>query len=154
MKRVAALVALGLATLVVGTAGAAPKNFTHATGEIWMSGPDQYAQFEVFDYGAIGDRGSFTYTNFEYPGGLSYTADITCANVDTATGTARFAFTIPAGFPGLSGLIVGVQITDDGSPGAGNDTYGHAVVADANAFCNAGGAVGDYPITAGNLVVH
>lgn len=148
MKRSAAILALALAALVVASAGAAPKKFSHATGEIWMSGPDQYAQFEVFDYGATGDRGSFTYTNFTIPG-YSYTAPIACANVDRDTGQAWFTFEHPF----VPGFYVGVYVTDGGSPGAGNDTYGHVVWV-APAWCDAPGGVWNYPITAGNLVVH
>ena len=62
-------------------------------------------------------------------------------------GTATFGFTIPAGFPGLSGLPIVISVVDGGTPGTAGDTYGHGV-----GTC--GGATGNYVITSGNLVVH
>jgi hypothetical protein len=78
---------------------------------------------------------------------LSYTADVTCATVGDQDAT--FGFVIPSGFVGLSGLNVTVEVHDGGSPGVGNDTWGHGV---AEADCSA--SVANYPITSGNLVVH
>jgi hypothetical protein len=152
-----ALSATAFAGGVTSTALAA-KPFTQATGDIYMSGPSQQATFDVFDYGATGDRGSVTYTNFDYPGGLSYTAAVICANVDSAGHTAWFTFQIPNGFPGLSGLYVEATTTDGGSPGAGHDTWGHTATSsatEAQTWCDSkGGGTTDYPIVAGNLVVH
>jgi len=51
--------------LLASAALAAPANFTHATGSLWLSTPSQYVEFNAFDYGATGDRGSIYYTNFE-----------------------------------------------------------------------------------------
>jgi hypothetical protein len=76
---------------------------------------------------------------------LSYTADVTCAVVSSPDAT--FGFTIPAGFPGLSGQHIVVNVHDGGTPGTNGDTYGHGV-----GTC--GDGVTNYPITAGNLVVH
>ena len=83
---------------------------------------------------------------------LSYTAPVTCAIVDdTVTpGTATFGFTIPAGTP-LAGTAVVVNVTDGGSPGAGNDTWAHGVD-NAPGACT--GSTTPYTITGGNLVVH
>jgi hypothetical protein len=82
---------------------------------------------------------------------LSYTAAVTCAVVvrgtTTAFGTATFGFTIPAGFPGLSGLPIVIYVVDGGTPGTNGDTYGHGV-----GTC--GAATFPYVITSGNLVVH
>ena len=82
---------------------------------------------------------------------LSYTANVTCAVVTRATstafGTASFGFTIPAGFPGLSGLNIVINVVDGGTSGTNGDTYGHGV-----GTC--GGATTNYVITSGNLVVH
>jgi hypothetical protein len=79
---------------------------------------------------------------------LSYAAAVTCATVNTAHDTMSFGFTIPAGFPGLTGLPIYVVAYDGGTPGMNGDTFGFTV-----ASC-AGGAVANYPIVGGNLVVH
>jgi hypothetical protein len=140
MKR--ALIAAVLVAVLLPTAAASAgaHKFTHATGGISMSGPNQHLTFAVFDYGATGDRGWVEYWNYDYPGGLHYTAQVTTVMVNAALRTATWTYTIPAGFPGLSGIVVTMYVTDGGSPGAGHDTYGH------------NGTY--YPITAGNLVVH
>lgn len=67
MQRVlAALAAVVMtAVLMVSAASAAPRNFTHATGSVWLSNPTQYVEFDAFDYGLTGDRGTVSYTNFE-----------------------------------------------------------------------------------------
>jgi hypothetical protein len=80
---------------------------------------------------------------------LSFTASVTCAVVTSATSTATFVFTIPAGFPSLSGLPIVIKVLDGGTPGTNGDVYGHGV---ATSACD--GPVGNYPITGGNLVVH
>lgn len=269
MKRMITAVAAALLTLslVSSVAIAAPSAFKHATGSIGLANPTQSLSFDAFDYGATGDRGSVTYTNFEYaaPGSgawlpvagtyalttyvgataynhsmsidtvkvitptnvtfsgtgfyiadpsytwtvtgsivagvvafhiiytgtsagyffdatgqasamsgtatdslltadetwtispafahevLSYTAAVTCAVVTQATpttfGAASFGFTIPAGFPGLSGLGIVISVVDGGTPGANGDTYGHGVGTCGDATIN-------YVITSGNLVVH
>ena len=82
---------------------------------------------------------------------LSYTADVTGAVVTRATsgapGTASFGFTIPAGFPGLSGLDIVINVVDGGTPGTNGDKYGHGV-----GTC--GDSTTSYVTTSGNLVVH
>lgn len=82
---------------------------------------------------------------------LHYTATVTCAVVARATattpGTATFGFTIPAGFPDLTGLPIVINVVDGGTPGTAGDLYGHGV-----GTC--GGATTNYVITSGNLVVH
>lgn len=79
---------------------------------------------------------------------LSYAAAVTCATVNTAHDTMSFGFTIPEGFPGLTGLPIYVVAYDGGTPGTNGDTFGFTV-----ASC-AGGGVSNYPIVGGNLVVH
>ena len=80
---------------------------------------------------------------------LSYTAAVTCAVWNSVSPTDfTFGFTIPAGFPGLSGLPIVVNVHDAGSPGTKGDTWAHGVSADC------AGTTGNYPITSGNLVVH
>lgn len=269
MKRmiVAGVAALLTLMLTSSVALAAPSAFKHATGSIGLAFPTQSVSFDVFDYGETGDRGSVTYTNFDYaaPGSgawlpvagtytltttvdsipylhsmtidtvkvitptnvtfsgtgyyiadpaytwtvtgsivngvvvfhilytgtlpgyyfdgtgpatdmsgpatdsllrsgmtwaispafahevLSYTARVTCAVVTRATattsGTATFGFTIPAGFPGLSGTPIVISVVDGGTPGTAGDLYGHGV-----GTCGAGTT--PYVITSGNLVVH
>jgi hypothetical protein len=269
MKRTIAPLVAALVTLLLvsSVAIAAPAAFKHATGAVYLANPTQSVSFAAFDYGATGDRGSVTYTNFEYPAPgsgawlpdagtytltttvdglpyyhtmtidtvniitptnvtfsgtgfynadpsytwtitgsivsgvvafrilytgtlagyyfdgtglaadmtgaatdsllrqgmtwaispafahevLSYTAAVTCAVVTPATattsGTATFGFTIPAGFPGLSGLAIVINVVDGGTPGTAGDTYGHAV-----GTC--GDPTGNYVITSGNVVVH
>ena len=103
-------------------------------------------------------KGTVEYQNFDYPGGLHYTANVICANVNQGTETATFVWQIPAGFLGLSGLYVIAQVTDGGTPGTNGDTYGHmatASLATALGYCSSGSApVTSYAITGGNLVVH
>lgn len=270
MKRIIVAVVAALLTLALASsvAIAAPAKFTHATGSVGLANPTQSVSFAAFDYGATGDRGSVTYTNFEYPAPgsgawlpdagtyvltttvdgtpyyhtmtidtvtvitptnvtfsgtgfydadpsytwtvtgsivdgvvafrilytgtlagyyfdatglaadmsgtatdsllrqgmtwaispafahevLSYTAAVTCAIVTRATadtpGTASFGFTIPEGFPGLSGQPIVINVVDGGTPGTAGDTYGHGV-----GTCGAATTV-NYVITSGNLVVH
>jgi hypothetical protein len=65
-RLVAALLAVMMTAIVmVSGAVAAPAKFTHATGSVWLSSPSQYVEFNAFDYGATGDRGTIHYTNFE-----------------------------------------------------------------------------------------
>jgi hypothetical protein len=261
-----ALAAWPVAMGMTGLAAAAPPSFTQATGGIGMSSPTQFASFNAFDYGATGDRGTITYSNFTYPAPgsgvwlpdagtyafdvylgagtyahsmmvatvtpvsphrstftgtgyyladssytwtvtgsvngsaiafhivytgtnagywfdgvgtfaadgsatgtgtdsdahvgltwtlpagfahevLSYTAAVTCAIV--SGDDATFGFTIPAGFPGLTGLNIVVKVHDGGSPGTNGDTWAHGV---ATSTCD--GSVTNYPIVSGNLVVH
>jgi hypothetical protein len=75
---------------------------------------------------------------------FSYKAVVDCVNVLDAQ-NANFGYTIPTGLH--AGTSVAVTVTDNGSSGVGHDTWAHTV-----GSC---GAVGtDYPITAGNLVLH
>lgn len=80
---------------------------------------------------------------------LSYSASVTCAVVNPAHNAMTFVFTIPAGFPGLTGLPIVVKVVDGGTPGVNGDTWAHGV---ATSACD--GPTGGYPITSGNLVVH
>jgi hypothetical protein len=78
---------------------------------------------------------------------LSYETWVTCAVESGADAT--FGFTIPNGFPGLSGLPIVVKVHDGGTPGTNGDTWAHGV---ATSACV--GPVTPYVITGGNLVVH
>lgn len=130
-----------------------------ATGGLRLSGPKQQISFNAFDYGqSSDDKGQVEYQNFEYPGGLHYTANVLCANVKQATNEAWFMFQIPDGFPSLSGLYVVSHVADLATPGTKGDIYGHtasANLAEATSWCENGTApVGNYAITGGNAVVH
>ena len=80
---------------------------------------------------------------------LSFSAPVTCANVSGAT--AAFSFTVPSGLINAVAVPVLVRVSDDGSPGAGNDTWGHAATSES---CDGAAGVGNYPVVGGNLVVH
>ena len=80
---------------------------------------------------------------------LSYTASVSCAVVDVVASDATFVFTIPPGFPGLSGLNIVAKVHDGGTPGTNGDTWAHGV---ATSACD--GPADFYPIVSGNLVVH
>jgi hypothetical protein len=141
---------------VVASQALAAKPFAQATGGVTLSTPTQYLQFNAFDYGDTGGRGVVNYTN---EGVVSYQADVVCASVDLTTGTALFAYQIPAGTGlGLDGLYIVWQVTDKGSPGAGNDTAGFYATSsrdDAMNVCNGLTTTFTmYDIVAGNLVVH
>jgi hypothetical protein len=117
---------------------------THVAGDIAPDG----------SMSGSADDGDITPMSWVTPPGsvhevLSYEADVNCAVV--AGTDASFVFQIPTGFPGLSGLYVLATVHDGGSPGTAGDTWGHGVVLGPTS-CT--GAVGNYVITSGNLVVH
>ncbi|HSX45047.1 MAG TPA: hypothetical protein VLF39_02985 [Candidatus Saccharimonadales bacterium] len=133
------------------------KALGSVTGGLTLSSPRQQISFNAFDYGVASsnDRGTVEYQNFDYSGGLHYTANILCATV--SGNNARFMFQIPNGFPGLSGLYVLSSVHDGGTPGTKGDTYGHTAtgsLATAQSWCENNTSVNNYPITGGNLVVH
>lgn len=134
-----------------------PEMVGSVTGGLNLSGPRQQISFNAFDFGPNSsyDYGTVEYQNFDYPGGLHYTAPITCATVSGRDAT--FMFQIPDGFPGLSGRYVVASVHDGGSPGT-KDTYGHASTTDlatAQGWCeNMNAPVSPYKITGGNAVVH
>ena len=129
-----------------------------ATGGLTLSGPKQQISFNAFDYGDSSfDTGNVEYQNFDYPGGLHYTADVMCANVDPENHDAWFMFQIPDGHPGLSGLYVVSHVQDLGTPGKKGDIYGHAATGDlttAMSWCENGTGTSNYSVTGGNAVVH
>jgi len=130
-----------------------------ATGDIWMSLPNQHMIFNAHDVGnSEMDKGMVEYWNFEYNSGiLHYSTPILCAAVDSEDNEARFMFRIPEGWPGLTGLYVVSNVTDTGSPGVNNDIYGHTATSDLNtalSLCETGSSYSMYDIVSGNLVVH
>jgi choice-of-anchor C domain-containing protein len=94
-----------------------------ANGNLTLINPSQQVKFDVNNK----HFGSVTYQNFDYPGGLKYKTDALATNVNPSTKDARFAFQIPAGHPGLSGLYVVVYVKHVAN---GPDLYGHEVAPD------------------------
>jgi hypothetical protein len=141
-----------------GSAVAIVLESKKVTGGLTLGNPRQQISFNAFDNGASAvDKGTVEYQNFTYPGGLHYTADVLCANVDQATKQAWFMFQIPAGFPGLSELYVISYVKDAGTPGTKGDLYGHTATGDlatALSICESGAVGSVYPVTGGNAVVH
>jgi len=56
-----------LVTLAASAASAGPMPVPKATGSVGLATPLQYASFNAFDYGTVGDRGTVQYTNFDFP---------------------------------------------------------------------------------------
>lgn len=81
---------------------------------------------------------------------LHYTADVTCAEVDSSNDTASFAYTIPAGSD-VSGIYVIWSVSDGGSPAVGNDWAGYTTGGSGCAYTP---GAGTQTLTGGNLVVH
>lgn len=67
MFKIASRLLAGAAALVIAAGAYAAPKFKHANGGIALADPSQYVEFSVFDYGATGDRGTVTYTNFDSP---------------------------------------------------------------------------------------
>jgi hypothetical protein len=78
---------------------------------------------------------------------FSYTASVSCAIIDVGASNATIGFAIPLGVP-LAGTPIVAKMHDGGSPGT-KDTWGTGI---ATSSCD--GAVTNYPIVGGNLVVH
>jgi len=131
-----------------------------ATGNLKLADPSQQIKFNVTNdvtKPSNGERNTVSYTNFDYPGGLSYQADVTCSYVNPETKEARFMFQIPSGHPGLSGLYVVAYVKE--VRGAQPDQYGHAATADlatATQWCQTGTGFSPtmYPITQGRVEVN
>jgi len=134
-----------------------------AHGDLTMSDPSQHIVFNIATHrGAVSDidekgfgrMNTVQYTNFDYPGGLQYKANVICANINTDTKEARFMFRIPEGHPGLSGLYVVSYVKDNGVEQEQAIIYGHAATSDyetAVSWCQMGTEAGFnpslYPVT-------
>jgi len=153
---------IGLTTLAAFAAfaaqAAADDPQQHATGGVhWTGAASEKASFNAHDYGATGDRGQIHYENLSI--GMSYTADITCADVDG--NVARFGYIIP-NQPGPAAIgIVGVEVvfevTDNGSPGRGKDTVRYWFAGPGSGLagtCDVSLPGSANLVTKGNLVVH
>jgi len=141
----------------VSAAADTKKNCNHtASGDLRMAGPSQRIKFSVTNRKNISNhQGNVENFNNDYPGGLHYSAKVTCSYVDVQTGEARFMFQIPAGHPGLSGLYVVAYVK---AVPEGTDLYGHAATGDeatAMQWCENGvGFVpGMYTVTSGNVKI-
>lgn len=81
---------------------------------------------------------------------FSFTTSPTCVKVMPDENAALFGYVIPAGAPAeLAYQSVVVLVSDNGSPGAGNDTFKHTF-----GTCATHPQFWEYPIVSGNLVVH
>jgi len=129
----------------------------HANGNLHLANPSQQITFNVTnDVTKEGNHNTVSYTNFDYPGGLSYQANVTCSYVNPETKEARFMFQIPDGHPGLSGLYVVAYAKE--VRGAQPDLYGHAATADlatATQWCQTGTGFSPtmYTITQGRVEI-
>ena len=130
----------------------------HANGDLRLSNPHQRIVFSVTNNTAKHHgHNTVSYWNYDYPGGLHYTADVTCSYVNPQTNEARFMFQIPAGHPGLSGQYVVAYVKDVGGKHQ-PDLYGHAATADlttATQWCQTGTGFSPtmYTVTKGNVDV-
>jgi hypothetical protein len=134
-----------------------------AAGDLRLAGPSQQIKFNVENtrQGNDGDNhmriNTVQYWNYDYPGGLQYTAAVTCSSINSATNEARFMFQIPDGHPGLSGLYVVAYVKDVHGKHA-VDLYGHAATSDlatATQWCQTGAGFSPamYTVTRGNVEV-
>jgi hypothetical protein len=136
---------------------------SRASGDLRMSGPSQRIEFNIansttnshHDEDQNRDINTVEYWNYDYPGGLHYTAAVACTNINPLTNEARFMFQIPSGYPGLSGLYVVAyvkEINQRHTP----DLYGHEATADlstATQWCQTGVGFSPtmYPVTSGDV---
>jgi len=158
MKRlfIYCVVALFGSYISIASATPAPK----ATGGVqFTNGNEQSLDFDAHDGGlSADDWGNITYTNFTV--GISYSADVLCANVNVGTSTAYFAYEIPAGVDGIGGLGIVFRVIDGGTPGTNGDQVSFGVFGDGDAAVAAcegstlGSVVVNNTVTGGNLVVH
>jgi hypothetical protein len=130
----------------------------HASGDLRMSGPSQRIEFSVVNKsGNEHGRNHVEYWNYDYPGGLHYSADVSCSYVNPLTNETRFMFQIPAGHSGLSGLYV-VAYAKETSGKRTPDLYGHEATGDlatATQWCQSGIGFSPtmYPVTKGSVDV-
>jgi hypothetical protein len=135
----------GLDTAMTSSTGLRGYAFGNAA---FGTSPRQHLAFAVLDYGLTMDTGVAFYANLDMP--VLYEAATPVVRV--AYGQARFDYTIPAGFGGLSGLSLAWKVAN-GTP----DTVGFSVASSATAaaaMVNAGFTPAyAYGITGGDLTV-
>lgn len=135
----------GLDTRSTGSTGL--RGYAFGNGAFGTS-PRQHLAFAVLDYGPTMDTGVAFYANLD--SSLLYEAATPVVRVSYAQ--ARFAYTIPAGFPGLSGLPLAWKVAN-GAP----DSAGFSVATSATAaaaMVNAGFTpTYAYRLTAGDITV-
>ncbi|MGZ6005325.1 MAG: hypothetical protein ACXWLH_04205 [Candidatus Saccharimonadales bacterium] len=113
------------------------KQWVHGVvaGQIWLSGPSQEVDFNANNNPELvttnsPKKGKVHYINYDFAGGpLEYSADIICTNANPATDEARFMYQIPAGYPGLSGLYVVMDVTKGN---LGSSDFGFAATSSLN----------------------
>ncbi len=117
------------------------KQWVHrfVQGHLWLMNSRQEIEFNSSNVAEQATRKNPTYGQVHYinrdyaeagePGYLEYTTDIICTNSDPSTNHARFAFQIPEGHPGLTGLYVVVDVNKGRH---GESLYGQAVTSDRN----------------------
>ena len=90
-----------LVTLAASAASAGPMPVPKATGSVGLTNPLQYASFNAFDYGLIGDRGTVKYTNFDLavPGSGVWDVRGTYPLVTTLGGSYAHVMTIDTIIP-------------------------------------------------------
>jgi hypothetical protein len=120
----------------------------YALGNAAFGTQPQHLTFVVLDYGLTRDTGVAFYANPDHP--VRYQAPTPVVRVDGHQ--ARFAYTIPAGIPGLSGLHLAWKVTN-----GARDTAGFSVAPTfrtAAAMVNAGFSPSNaYNVTAGDITV-
>jgi hypothetical protein len=135
----------GLDTAMMSATGLQGYAFGNAA---FGTSPRQHLAFAVLDFGPTRDNGVDFYANLD--AALLYQAATPVVRVEY--GQARFAYTIPAGFPGLSGLPLAWKVAN-GTP----DFAGFSVASSATAaaaMVNAGFTPAyAFRTTAGDLTV-
>ena len=120
----------------------------YALGNAAFGTQPQHLAFVVLDYGLTGDTGVAFYANPAQP--VLYQAPTPVVRVDGYQ--ARFAYTIPAGIPGLSGLHLAWKVTNGAV-----DTVGFSLAPSfgaAAAMVNMGfSPTNAYNVTAGDIAV-
>ncbi len=130
----------------------------HANGDLRLSDPHQRIVFSATNnMDKHHGHNTVSYWNYDYPGGLHYTAAVTCSYVNPQANEARFMFQIPSGHPGLSGQYV-VAYVKDVNGRHQPDLYGHAATGDlatATQWCQTGTGFSPtmYTVTKGNVDV-
>ena len=153
MRRTSIIVVSALAALpLMGSAAIAQPADGKTTGSVeWGVHSIQY---NAFDYGEDGDRGTATYTN--QASDFTYTADVTDVYVDAEEGVACFQYVIPEGARN-EGAILTYRVVDSGTPSDAADEIGYTFTRDPERAPNLDAGcpnIGTTQTTSGNLVVH
>ena len=128
------------------------------SGRLTLEG-QQLISFSVSDYGLSRlDEGNVDYQDLDYPGGLQYSANILCVNVNKETKEVWFMYQIPTSVANLGGRYVVSYVKDSGKQAGKGDLYGQVDTiskSDALSWCEGGLTHGtNYSVLSGNAVVH